>query len=653
MAPFRRRYYKKYRQRRRRRRPFFTWRPRTTFRFRKRRRRTVRKKRSYRKKLKKLTIHEWQPTHIRKCKVKGNIQLFVCGKERLGFDYTNYKESITPVGEASGGPFSIQLFSLDALFTEYIKHRAIWTVSNQGLPLVRYTGATVKLYKSLFTDYIVSYSICPPFSVTYDMYMQTQPIRQLLQKHKIIVPKLTSTSRKRYKKIKIKPPSFMQTKWYFQQDMCKTGLLLLYATACSLDQPYCPENHISNNYTLYSLNTDFFQNPCFEKYGTTGYQAKTVQGKHFHIFGDTITHTNPLETPKWNQLFPLTQTKQYNHTNNSTTSQFSDFTINDNTTMNIFAGYTHDEHSDMNLYIGTEWPTATTMNNTSNTTLFTELYWECRYNAERDTGKGNKVYFKSNNDEEQGTIYDYPTKPELIIEGYPLWLIFWGWIDFLAKSAIMQEMYSHWFFVVETDFIYPRKKRYLFLDQYFVKPRETVLTLNDRLKWHPKFEQQTEVVNYFAESGPFSPKINRSECIQANMDYTFYFKWGGCPAPMENIISPCQQDRFPIPNKGLSGFEIQDPKTSKYHYLYSFDEREEHLTQKCIKRLKKDSDSELYFAGTSKLCPPIQAPQTQEDNTQTEEETETPLQNQLFQLQLQQQQLQQQLHRLKQQQKLD
>nr|UGV37601.1 MAG: ORF1 [TTV-like mini virus] len=652
MARYWNNFYNTYRQRRRRRRRIFRRRPRQTFRTRKRRRRTVRKRKTYRKKLKKIILKEWQPTHIKKCKIKGNIQLFVCGKTRLGFDYTNYKESTTPIGEASGGPFSIQMFSLDALYTEFIKHRAIWTRSNQGLPLARFTGATLKLYKSLYTDYIVTYSRCPPFSVTYDMYMNSQPIRQLLQKHKVIVPRLTNSSKKRYKKIKIRPPAFMQTKWYFQQDICKTGLLLVTATACSLDQPYIPENQVSNNYTLYSLNTDFFQNPCFEKWGTRGYQAKQVGTEHFYIFGDTVTHTDPHKTPIWNQLFPLTNTNQYGHPNTKHTSTIDDFTIT-SSTMNVFASYVTGAHTDMHTYIGTQWPTANTMTQSSNTTLFTDIYWECRYNAERDTGIGNKVYFKSNNDEEQGDIYTYPKKPELMIENFPLWLIFWGWIDFLAKSAAMQEMYSHWFFVVESPFIYPKKKRYLFLDQYFVKPKDSILNERDKLKWHPKFEQQTEVVNFFAESGPFSPKINRSESIQADMDYSFYFKWGGCPANMDSIISPCQQDRFPIPNKGLSGLEIQDPKTSKLHYLYSFDERHEMLTKRCLKRLKKDSDSELCLTGTSKLCPPLQAQQTEEDSSQEEKETQTQIQNQLLQLQLQQQLFQQQLLRIKQLQKLE
>ncbi len=53
---------------------------------------------------------------------------------------------MTPVGEASGGGWSIQQFTLEALYTEYQKLRCFWTKSNLGLPFVRYTGCTFKFF---------------------------------------------------------------------------------------------------------------------------------------------------------------------------------------------------------------------------------------------------------------------------------------------------------------------------------------------------------------------------------------------------------------------------------------------------------------------------------------------------------------------------
>lgn len=646
MAPYRRRYWKRNYPKWRRRR-IYRRRSQRTFRSRKRRPFWVRKKRHFKRKLKKLNVKVWQPKKIVKCKITGNIQLFVCGRTRIAHDYTNYKESITPVGEASGGSYSFQLFTLDALYTEYLKHRCKWTKSNFTLPLARYTGASLTFYKSPYTSYIVSYSVCPPFCISKECYLNSQPMRQLLEKKKIVIPQLKSGYKKLYKRIKIKPPSMWQTGWYFQQDICKIGLVMIQATACSLEQPYCPENQISWNYTFYSLNTDTFQNTNFEVFGTQGYIPKQIGHESFHLMLSHPTGKDPPE--KWEDLIPLANTNNYTKPNLQAKLDYAKFTDR-RYWENPFTQY--NVHPDQKVWLTTSWPNSTNFaTQKPPVTAFNEFYWECRYNPDKDTGKGNKVYFKSNNTSE-GDVYTYPEKPELMIEGYPLWVIFWGWIDWLAKTVQMQEMYSHYFFVVETDFIIPKKKRYIFLDRYFVFPKETILTERDRLKWHPKYEQQEEVENFFAESGPFSPKIDRSQTIQANMKYTFHFKWGGCPTQMEDIVSPCNQDRFPIPRNQQPGYEIQDPKTSKTHFLYDWDEKQGVITKKCAKRLKTQTELEPLFTGASTSVP-VQAQTPESSETETEEESQTEIQQQFKQLRHQHKQLKHQLLRLTKRQKLE
>lgn len=588
-------------------------------------------------------LKTWQPTHIQKCKITGDIQLFVAGKTRAPHDYTIWKESITPVNEAGGGAFSIQLFTLDALHTEFIKHRNFWTRGNQGLPLVRYTGGKFKFYKSNFTDYIVTISRCPPFSVTVDMFLNTHPQRMLLEKHKYIITRLKSNTKKRYKKIKFQPPSLMKNNWYFQQDMCKTPLLLLTVSACSFEQPYCPEDQISNNITLVSLNTDFFQNPAFEYEGTRGYIPKMVGTEQLYMWR---RHNND-NPDSWKDVWPLCNTKTYEEGytgHNNTWALFSSSVQwgNPFTLANA--------HEDEPIYYTNKWPTQSEYESDKAQT-FTKidtLYWTCRYNPDKDLGKGNVVYFKACHGQEQGTVYDLPRKEELVMSDYPLWLIFWGWIDFLQLSKAMQEIYSAYYFVVKSPYIFPQKKCYIFLDKYFYEPNPEKLTQNDRLKWHPKYEMQTEVEYYFGISGPFTPKTNRSNCLQANSNYSFFFKWGGCPAPMENIVPPCKQDKFPIPDPQYQGLEVQDPKTDKKTFLYSWDERHGYLTKKCAKRIRQDSDSELYVTGTSTRDLPIQTQATESDETETEEEDQTQIQNQLLKLKQQHKLFRQQLLRLRQ-----
>lgn len=480
------------------------------------------------------------------------------------------------------------------------------------------------------------------------MYLNTQPQRMLFHKKKVLVPRLTSNTKKRYKTIRLKPPALMKNQWFFQQDMCKTPLLVLTTSACSFEQPYYPENQISNNITLYTLNTDFFHNPDFEScpVQTHGYVAKVDGPRQFRLFGVTNQGQDPPD--KWSHVVPLTRTNQY--TEGRTPTNISNFN-NPSYWGNPFSEPW--SHIDQKIYYQTDWPTESTWGKPVTFTELEYLYQECRYNPDKDTGLGNIVYLKQNNHTTEGTIDTLPSKQELIIKGYPLWIVFHAWSDWLDAAKQIQDHFDGYMFIVVTKFIKPYRKTYLFLDKYFRDGHNRVLTETDRLKWHPKYGQQTEVEYYFDSTGPFSPKINRSESIQANLLYSFYFKWGGCPAPMEHIISPCDQEKFPIPNPEPQGLKIQDPNTDKKTYLYYFDERRQQITKKCAKRIRKDSDSDISVTGISALHVPVQTPQEESDETEAEEEDQTPIQQQLLQLREQQHLLRQHLKRLTKRQKLE
>nr|UGV35004.1 MAG: ORF1 [TTV-like mini virus] len=634
--------YNRYRKFRRRR-------FRKTLRGRRYRRYRVRRYRRYKHKLKKVTLKVWQPSKIVKCKIKGDLALFICGQTRTPHNFTLYKESTSPVGEAAGGAWSIQQITLDALYSEFIKYRNFWTKGNQGLPLTRYTGATLKFYRSPHTDYIVTISTCPPFSVTKDMYFNTQPQRQLFEKRKILVTQLISTTKRKFKKVKIKPPALMSTKWFFQQDICKIPLVRITCTACSFQQPYCPENQISNNITIYTLNTEMFQNPDYTTNPVTdhGYVCKEIAGQKIRLFGQVDGGTHPTT---WKHVIPLTRTNIYTTGQDrplTSLTEFNDPQYHKNPFCPPWS------HPDTQLYYTNQWPTQANLGDSVVFTPLEYLYQECRYNPDKDTGLGNIIYFKSNTHHTTDTIYTPPEDENLILKDYPLWMAFWAWTDWLLAAKKIQDHFDSYFMVVITKFIYPPKKAYIFLDKYFLNDHDRDLSESDRLRWHPKYGMQTEVEYFFATTGPFAPKITRSSSIQANMGYTFYFKWGGCPAPMEHVTSPCDQDKFPIPNPELQSLKIQDPKTEKEKYLYKWDERRGQLTETCAKRIKKDSTSELSVTGLSAFNVPILSSQEESDQETTEEEDETPLQQQLRQLRKQQRKLRHQLHRLTKKQKLE
>nr|UGV37839.1 MAG: ORF1 [TTV-like mini virus] len=595
---------------RRRRFPTYRRRFRRTL-WRKRRRQPVRRRRYKYKKLRYLRLKEWQPKTIKKCRIKGQICLFQCGKNRIFNNYAQYQESIVPVHESGGGGWSALAFSLGALYTEHEHLRNWWTQGNKGLPLARYLGCRFRFYKSLDTDYVVNVQLCPPFTDTEYLHLNAQPSRALMAHRPIIVPNITRPpyNRKPYITKTFRPPSQFLNKWYFQQDICNTPVIMLITTAVSLDQYYLPNNELSNNITLYSLDTILFQNPNFQiTTGTAGYQPKT----NTFLYGTKNGHLSQ-DISKWTELIYLGNTQPYQE------GQFISTTNIDNkqTWGNPF--HATFVHADTRVFYSSKKPTNSdiTSNQKPQISEVHEIYVECRYNPHKDTGQGNEMYLLSNT-RSINTTHDAPQNPDLIITGFPLWLMVWGWTDWIKKLKVAQQIDINYYLVIKSSFIQPPRPCYIFLDKFFVYPHIEDMTETDKSHWYPKLDYQQESINLIAQSGPGAPKLNKSQSMQAKANYSFHFKWGGCPAKMQDVKDPCAQGTYPIPRKEFSTDEIEDPSTPKETHLYSFDESGGYLTKKCTKRLKTDFET-IDFTG-KKLDPP---PQIQEsENSSTEEETE-------------------------------
>nr|UGV36392.1 MAG: ORF1 [TTV-like mini virus] len=637
--PYRWWYYRRQRrpQRWRRRRPPFRRRARRFVQQRFRRRRWVRKRLYKRhKKLKKITLKEWQPKKIVKCTITGNLCLFACGRLRINNNYTMYSESFVPIEEPGGGGWSIMQLTLRSLYDEYIHYHNWWTRSNQGLPLTRYTGCKITFYRSKYTDYIVVPHLCPPFSVTREDYLQTQPSRQLLNKHAIIVTKLNNNSRQKpYIKRRFYPPSLFTSKWYFQQDILNTPLIVLHTSACDLQQFYQPDDQISYNITLYSLNT-FFENSAWEYEVQNGYWAKKPQATQtFYIYGMANGTTG---SPKWKDLIFLANTQKYQKGKPITLSNKNNSADWGNPFHNDFT------HPDARLYYSNKHAKdITNVDDTAQVTPLFNLYDECRYNPFKDTGIGNKAYFKSTS--LPSTFRQLPTKAEIVITDYPLWLIAWGWISWQKKLKAINHIDTEYQLVVQSPFIEPKREWYVFMDWYFINPEKQHITDTEKQNWHPKFDFQAEQFFFISQSGPATPKINYSKCIQANCKYKFFLKWGGCPAPMEDITNPADQEKFPTPNTEYQGLTIQDPNTPKEYYLYKWDEKDYTLTEPAAKRISKHLSPTKYFTEYGALDIPNQAQTTESEETSTEEENQT-LQETINKLKLNQLLLKQRLHRL-------
>uniref|UniRef100_A0AAU8H6A5 Capsid protein n=1 Tax=Betatorquevirus homini1 TaxID=3048395 RepID=A0AAU8H6A5_9VIRU len=659
MPPFTyRRYWNFYRPRYYRRRWHQRRRPRKTLRRRFWRRRWVRRRRfiKYRKrKLKKIKLCQWQPDNIRKCHIKGQICLLTCGINRINNNFTLTAESFVPVGEPGGGGWSIMQITLRALFDEYQHYRNWWTTTNCGFPLVRYCGCRIKFYNSNDTDYIVTVQRTGPFEVTRDSYLNTQPSRHIMNKNSFVVPKLNpNKKRKPYIKKRYRPPALLQNKWYFAQDMLNTPLILFTISSASFDQMYAPNDQISTNITFNSLNTDLFQNPLWETDNNEPYYPKvtgTINEIGLYTFGNGDNINNQTN---WKKLIPLYDTQHYKQPqhNNSTdyTNSYQQF-IEHNKWGNPFSYSAHHEIQDIRIFYGKP-PTNQTYNNPPSLSTITGLYQQCRYNPFKDKAIGNKVYIKSTKTQ-QGSFLSLPTDSRLLITDFPLWLIMWGWISWLEKSKPVHHLQEDYQLVFQSPYIYPPMKCYVPLDNYFTHSDGKELTETDKNHWHPKLEFQLETLSKFAETGPAAPKINKQKQLQIHAFYDFYFKWGGCPAPMETICDPAEQEKFPNPNNILQELAIENPETPKEHYIYRFDERDGLLTNTATKRLKKDTEPTKYFTEFGAKDPLLQIfPPTKTPEETTPEESEEEIKEQLQLLKQHRDHLRDRINRLTKRQKL-
>nr|UGV36420.1 MAG: ORF1 [TTV-like mini virus] len=625
------------------RRRFRTRRPRQTIRRRFHRRRWVRRRRHFKikRKAKKITLKQWQPKTIKNCHIKGELCLFTCGRLRTNHNYILTCESYVPMSEPGGGAWSILQISLRVLWDEYTHYRNWWTTSNLGLPLTRYLKCKMRFYRSADTSYIVTPQLCPPFEVTRDIYMNTQPSRMIMNRHSFVVPKLGRGPRKKtYIKKTFYPPSLFSNKWFFQQDIYNSPLIILHTTACDLDQMFCPSDQISTNITLVSLNTRLFQSPNYSKIPYATNVAGTIT-TYLWSYGNG-------QENQWKGIHALTNLKNMIDGTTITDKTFTKIqttiTLENNQQGNPFS-HTYNQPS-VKIFYGSPPKQNETITQKPNILEITGLFQYCRYNPFRDKGTGNIIYWKPT-DKDSGSFLTLPTDERLICRDFPLWLALWSFEDWTLKSKPITQLYEHYQLVIQSPYIEPQMPCYIFLDKYFYEPHQhkEEYTETDRAHWHPKYGFQIYALESIANSGPMTPKINTTKSIQAHVFYDFFFKWGGCPAPMEIIKDPADQEKYPTPYNELFRPKIESPEIPKEHFIYMWDTRDDWLTKPATKRLKKDIESPTLFTALGAKDIPYFS-QEEKDQTSEEEETKTPTKEQLQQLRDHRRQLKLRIHRL-------
>nr|UGV36324.1 MAG: ORF1 [TTV-like mini virus] len=596
--PWRRRYYT-------RRRRYWNkyWRPRTTFR-RRRKRRYYRRYPVRRKKLKSILIREFQPARIRKSKIKGSIPLYWGPPERFAHNYELYELAIAPEKLPSGGLFALKNFSLQALFAENQYLRNIWTQSNNNLPFVRYTGCKFKLYRSLHTDYIFSFDTALPLKANLDLYQSMHPAIHSLLQHKIIVTrKRENHQRKPYKTVHIKPPTPMLNKWYLQHDFATLPLVQLRVSACSLDEWYINWRSVSTTINIFYL-TKTFQNYNFKNIPTSGYYCRTHGTDKIYLYSNQSKTPITRET-KWTEITFLGNTNTYQPGEKIKSANISEFYQKNG--LKTWGNPFHTNYLQKNWLVYYSTINLATIANHLDDTgdqqyspiqklIQTELTDAIRYNPFHDRGTKNTVWLQSV--KKDSTEITPPENPILKSSNLPLWLLLHGFEDFQKKNHTVTGIETENMIVVQSNFRTPEVIDLLpIIDIKFIQgksPYEDQLNPLDKDRWYPCVQMQQTSIYNITSSGPGSPKVTPLNSIEAKADYTFYFKFGGNPPPMDTLTDPTTQPDIHIPTNFLQSTSLQNPATRPENYLYSFDQRRDYITTKAIKRLQKTWDTEKY-----------------------------------------------------------
>lgn len=637
--PFYRRNWWNYRNRRNR---FRRRRLRKTIR-KHRRRPRVRKRRflyTIKKKAKKIKVQQWQPSSIRKCSIKGILLLFEAGQGRFPNNFTQYKESFVPPRTPGGGGWSIQQLGLGNLYTQNEYFMNWWTHSNKGLNMVRYRGCKIKLYRQKEIDYIFTYFTEKPQNADKFWFPSFHPFRLLMDKHRIIVPSLETQplKRKLYKSIFIKPPKMLKTDWYFQQNLSNYPLIYFAAAATSLNHMFLSSKAENNNCSVYTLNTGFFYNSAFQYYSqTSGY----IPRDNTYMYG--LKNGNPdYKKEKRLALIYLGDTHYNDPGQPVGTGGWEAYTSPTNWG-NVFF------HEYFNLYrrvlIITKPPSEFLKKDTISTEIGegvqkTEPLWfELRYNPYKDKGDGNMAYWKCVSDAKTKG-WEPPQDPDLIIKGYPFWLMLWGWEDHSRKLSKLRDLDNNWILVLRSKYFNNNYAAIVPLSYSFVNGRAPYnndpedISPEDFRTWYPKWKFQKEAINDILMTGPGVCKAESVTGIQAFMKYHFFFKWGGEPATMENIADPNSQPISPLPREIFTTNEIISPEESIENLLYKWDTRRDTITATALQRIRQcePTNKSMFTDGRQTSTDLPQTTQTQTKKT-TQKEEETTILQQLDNLQ--------------------
>nr|UHM27216.1 MAG: ORF1 [Torque teno midi virus] len=536
------------------------------------RRRRRRRRHKVRRKKPNIIVRQWQPDSIRRCKIKG-LGILVLGAEGTQIDnFTIQKFDYVPPKVPWGGASGLENITLQYLFEEYQFKNNIWTTSNLWKNLCRYLYCTLTFFRHPETDFVVSYHRQIPYIFNKYSLPGCHPQQLLLEKHKIIILSTASKPNGKYeKKVKIRPPKQMLSKWFFTKDFAPQTLLILKGAACNFRYSYLSRTNENMQCTIYSLNPKFFELPDWNHAQTDFYKPYATVPANFYY-----KDKNNVE-------------KSLNFT--AQTTPYSDAY---HKSISYEAGWFSPDFLQARELLGTK----------SGTPKAVHQVIVTRYNPNKDEGTGNKIYCVST----LQRSWLNPSDKDLMIENVPLWLGLFGYYSFVSHEKPTDWEKSH-VIVIKSSAIYCYPEIgscdfYCPIDLDYIqgrKPYGQAITPQAKRLWMPDMTWQKKTLNCIVESGPFIPQYSEETAStwELKYNYSFNFKWGGPNIPDQAVKDPKDLDTYPAPDTLQETIQIINPtKQTAENILYPWDYRRGYIKERAIKRMCENysTDTEFQFS---------------------------------------------------------
>lgn len=422
----------------------------------------------------------------------------------------------------------------------------------------------------------------------------------------------------------------------------------------------------NNNVTLYTLNTRFFTHPRFQYklMGTNPFspdsQGKTtIWGIHrpkeplnTNKIGDLTLLGNTALNDLGNDLFSATEASKY--TQNDWGNPFYYTFLTESEPVYIYQKPDTSSESPVQYLYKNKDKQINSSEVQHLARKFEPLVQPVRYNPNKDKGIGNKAYFLRTNDITK-IDWEPPQDQDLIIENFPLWLMLWGFQDYVLRHNKITNLNENGILVIRSPYFNEAFPAYVFVSENFVNGQgpygidRDELNIYERGHWYPRWEFQKEAIEDLLMTGPAVSRPQPNESIQSHIRYQFFFKWGGNPSTMETVIDPNIQPVIPDPTSQLLNNEIVSPTTSIQDYIYNWDTRRDTLTQAATERIIQIPTNDQYvFTDGTTTSTDIPLPKKAKiQETEPSEEEEAQLFQQLQLLQQHNQQLKLRFRQLK------